>query len=62
MSANAVTADRPFSLLGAALLWSGTTDDLDRLREPCLVIKARPPTRVEPESDAGFDDNPSDDR
>src|SRR5205823_3673155 len=44
--ANAVTADRPLSLLGAALLWSGATDDLDVLRAPCLVIKAKAPRRA----------------
>lgn len=41
--ANAVTADRPLSLLGAALLWSGWSEELDLLHAPCLVIKASPP-------------------
>jgi hypothetical protein len=31
------------SLLGAAMLWSGWTTDLEMLRTPCLVIKASPP-------------------
>lgn len=38
--ANAITADRPLSLLGAALIWSGWTDDVTFLRLPCLVIRA----------------------
>ncbi len=41
--ANAVTAERPLSVIGAALLWSGSSDDVDLLQRPCLVIKARPP-------------------
>ncbi len=40
--ANAVDAERPLSLLGAALLWSGWSEDDAVLREPCLVIKAAP--------------------
>jgi Uracil DNA glycosylase superfamily len=47
MSANAVTADRPLSILGAALLWSGVTGDVDVLRRPCLVIKAKAAASVE---------------
>jgi hypothetical protein len=42
-TANAVTAERPLSLLGAALLWSGWSDDVELLRASCLVIKAAPP-------------------
>jgi Uracil DNA glycosylase superfamily len=42
-AANAVSAHRPLSLLGAALLWSGWTRDLELLRTPCLVIKAAAP-------------------
>jgi hypothetical protein len=42
-SDNAVTAERPLSLLGAGLLWSGWKDDIDLLHAPCLVIKASPP-------------------
>jgi uracil-DNA glycosylase len=41
-SANAVTAERPLSVLGAALLWSGPTEEIDVLRAPCLVIKGNP--------------------
>jgi hypothetical protein len=41
--ANAVTAERPLSLLGATLLWSGWSDDTELLHAPCLVIKAAPP-------------------
>jgi uracil-DNA glycosylase len=44
---NAVTAERPLSLLGAALLWSGWTSDRALLHAPCLVIKAAPPTPAE---------------
>jgi hypothetical protein len=32
------------SLVGAALLWSGLTDDLALLTEPCLVLRASPRT------------------
>lgn len=42
-AANAVRAERPLSLLGAALIWSGWIDDLDLLHRPCLVIKTAPP-------------------
>jgi uracil-DNA glycosylase len=41
-SANAVSAERPLSLLGAALVWSGWSDDSALLHAPCLVIKAAP--------------------
>jgi hypothetical protein len=51
--ANAVTADRPLSLLGAALLWSGWSDDIALLHAPCLVIKATPPNAVEDEVAGG---------
>jgi hypothetical protein len=46
-SANAVTAERPLSLLGTALVWSGWSDDVELLRAPCLVIKASPPAAAE---------------
>lgn len=42
-AANAVTAERPLSILGAALLWSGWSSDAALLHAPCLVIKAAPP-------------------
>lgn len=42
-AANAVTAERPMSLLGAAMLWSGWATDVQTLHTPCLVIKASPP-------------------
>jgi hypothetical protein len=48
--ANAVTADRPLSVLGAALLWSRWSTDLDLVRTPCIVIRAAPPRAVEAES------------
>jgi alkylated DNA nucleotide flippase Atl1 len=38
--ANAVEAESPFSLIGAALLWSGWSQETALLREPCLVVKA----------------------
>ena len=38
--AGAVTAERPLSLLGAAMLWSGWSTDQDLLHSDCLVIKA----------------------
>lgn len=43
-SASAVTAERPLSLIGAAALWAGWSDDIELLRAPCLVLKAAPPT------------------
>lgn len=42
---NAVTTSRPFSLIGAAALWSGWTSNLDILHEPTLVIKPTEPYR-----------------
>lgn len=42
-SANAVTAEHPFSLIGAAALWSGWTTNLQVLHEPTLVIKPTEP-------------------
>jgi hypothetical protein len=42
MTANAVEGERPLSLLGAALVWSGWSDDPELLRAVCLVIKASP--------------------
>lgn len=36
---NAVEAQSPISLLSAAALWSGWTDDVSLLHRPCLVIK-----------------------
>jgi len=38
--ATAVTADNPFSLVGAALLRAGLTEDLSLLSTPCVVIRA----------------------
>ncbi|MGE5434467.1 MAG: hypothetical protein ACM3S3_06740, partial [Candidatus Doudnabacteria bacterium] len=46
-TANAVTAERPLSLLAAALLWSGWSEDVDLLRSSCLVIKAAPSAAIE---------------
>jgi hypothetical protein len=40
MDANAVTAHAPLSLLGAAMLWSGWSENIDLLHKPCLVVKA----------------------
>lgn len=37
---NAVEAESPYSLIGAALLRAGLTTDLSVLFEPCVVIKA----------------------
>ncbi len=39
--ANAVNADGPMSLLSAAMLWSGWSEDIDLLHRPCLVVKAQ---------------------
>jgi len=59
IAANAVTADRPLWLLGAALLWSGWSDDLALLHAPCLVIKATPPAALEAEAAAGAPAGPT---
>ncbi|MFT4040930.1 MAG: hypothetical protein QM692_22295 [Thermomicrobiales bacterium] len=40
VGANAVVAEAPFSLIGAALLRSGLSADLRLLFEPCIVIRA----------------------
>jgi hypothetical protein len=39
-SASTVTAERPLSLVGAAALWAGWSDDVELLRAPGLVLKA----------------------
>jgi len=41
--ANAVTAERPLSLIGTAALWSGWADDLAVLHSPSLVIMPAEP-------------------
>lgn len=41
-AANAVSGDHPISLLGAALLWSGWSEDVSLLHAPCVVIRATP--------------------
>jgi hypothetical protein len=46
-SASAVTAERPLSLLGSALLWSGWSHGLELVRAPCLVIKAVGPRSLQ---------------
>lgn len=38
--ANAISAENPYSLVGAALLRSGLTTDLSFLFEPCIVVKS----------------------
>ena len=43
-AANAVEAERPLSLIGAALLWSGWSQEVALLHQRCLVIKASSPT------------------
>jgi hypothetical protein len=45
-AANAVTAENPLSLIGAAALWAGWSDDLALLSAPSLVLKALPPVEV----------------
>lgn len=39
-SASVVAAERPLSLVGAAALWAGWSDDVEFLHAPCLVLKA----------------------
>lgn len=39
-AASAAAADRPLSLIGAAALWSGWSDDAALLHSPCLVLRA----------------------
>lgn len=38
--ANAVIAEHPLSLAGAAILWAGWSNDLALLHAPCLVLRA----------------------
>ncbi len=40
---NAIDRERVLSLIGAAALWSGWTDQLEWLRAPCLVLRAPAP-------------------
>ena len=35
-----ISKHRTRSLIGGALLWTGWTEDLNTIREPCIVIKA----------------------
>jgi len=44
--ANAVVADRPISLIGAAALWSGWVSDTAILHQPTLVIKPASPRHL----------------
>lgn len=39
-TADELDAPSPFSLIGAALVWSGWSDDVELLRRKCLVVKA----------------------
>jgi uracil-DNA glycosylase len=59
--ANAVTAERPLSLVGAALLWSGWSTETTLVHGSCLVIKAiaapDPDHHVRP-AGAGGSDHP----
>jgi hypothetical protein len=43
-SASVVTAERPFSLVGAATVWAGWSDDVQLVHVPCLVLRASPKT------------------
>ena len=40
---NAVTAERPFSLIGAAAVWSGLAKGPDLIREPTVVVRPEAP-------------------
>jgi hypothetical protein len=44
--ANAVAADRPLSLIGAAAMWSGWVGDAAILHQPTLVIKPASPRHL----------------
>jgi hypothetical protein len=44
---NAVSAERPLSLVGMASLWSGWSTDLSLLRSSCMVVKP-PPRPITP--------------
>jgi hypothetical protein len=46
LTANAVEAQNPLSLVGTALLWSGWSRDVALLHEPRLLIKAGSPAAV----------------
>lgn len=43
---NAIAEARVLSLLGAAVLWSGWSDELELLRTPCLVLRASVPDAI----------------
>ncbi len=43
-TSNAVAADSPLSLVGAAVLWSGWSRDTTLLHAPCLVLRAAAPS------------------
>jgi hypothetical protein len=59
-AANAVrTEARPFSLLGASLLWAGWSHDLELLHTPCIVVKAAARTTAQA-PDAASIDGPAD--
>jgi hypothetical protein len=49
-AANALGGERPLSLLGAALVWSGWASNVELLHEACVVIKAAPPAAANAES------------
>ncbi len=40
---DAVTAERPLSLIGAAAVWSGLAKDRDLIREPTVVVRPKAP-------------------
>ena len=40
---SAVTASNPLSLMGAVVIWSGWSEDIELLRSPVLVIKPTEP-------------------
>lgn len=44
---NAIEETLVLSLLGAAVLWSGWSNDLGLLRTPCLVLRAPVPEAIE---------------
>ena len=40
---NAISAENPLSLIGAAAIWSGWVDDTSYLHKPVLVLRPREP-------------------
>lgn len=51
---NAIVETRVLSLLGAAMLWSGWSDELELLHTSCLVLRAPVPNAIEAAERSGL--------